>query len=67
MFINGRGKVGINKQKTQNHLLIIHETVDDVFEKLEENNTTNEKKRLIVFDNLMKDKEANKRLSPIVT
>ena len=41
--------------------------VDDVYGNLEGYNPTKERKVLIVFDDVIADMKANKKLSPIVT
>ena len=42
------------------------QTIDDVYENLEDNNPTKKRKVLIVFGNILADIEANKKLSPTV-
>ena len=43
------------------------QTIDDVYENLEEYNPTKKRRVLIVFDNMIADMESNKKLSPKVT
>ena len=43
------------------------ETIDNVYENLEDYNPTKKRKVLIVFDDMIADMEANKKLSPIFT
>ena len=43
------------------------QTTDDVYEDLEDYNPTKKRKMLLVFDDMIVDMEANKKLSPIVT
>ena len=43
------------------------QTFDDVHKISEENNPTNKRKVLIVFDNIIADMKTNKKPSPIVT
>ena len=42
-------------------------TIDNIYENLEDYNTTKKKTVLIVFDDMITDMESNKKLSPIVT
>ena len=66
LLINRREKVGIKKLKQiQKDSLI--QTVDDVYKSLKDYNPTKEKKVLIVFDNMIADMEANKKINHIVT
>ena len=69
LLINGRRKIGIrhgiylDKASTN-----YSQTIVDVYENLEDyNNTTKKRKVLIVFDDMIADMEANKKLSPIAT
>ena len=43
------------------------QTTDDVYEDLEDYNPTKKRKVLLVFDDMIVEMEANKKLSPIVT
>ena len=45
---------------------MIIQTTDDVYENLKDYNTTKKRKVLVVFDDIIKDMESNKKLSPIV-
>ena len=65
LFINGREKVGIKKLKNPKALIDYSQTIDDVYEKLEDYNPT-KKRVLIVFD-IIADVESNEKLTPIVT
>ena len=66
LLINRREKVGIKKLKQiQKDSLI--QTVDDVYKSLKDYNPTKGRKVLIVFDNLIADMEANKKINHIVT
>ena len=47
--------------------MIIYKKIDDVYENLEDYNTTTKKRVLIVFDDMIADKESNKKLSLNVT
>ena len=64
LFINARQKVGIKEWK--NVLIDYSQTIDDFFEKLEENNPIKKGKVLILFGDLIDDTEANKILSLVV-
>ena len=63
MLINEREKVGINKLKNPKAFLVYSQTIDDVYENLEDYNPTKERKVLTVFDDKIADIEANKKLS----
>ena len=67
LLINGREKVGIKKLKNLKTFIDYSQTIDNVYEKLEDYNPTKKRIVLIVFDNIMADMESNKKLSPIVT
>ena len=43
------------------------ETIDEVYENLENYNPTNKRRVLIVLDDTIADMESNKKLNPIVT
>ena len=64
---NGRRKVGIKNLKNPKKFLDFSQTIDDVYENLEDYNKTMKRKVLIVFDNMIADMESNKTLSPVVT
>ena len=64
LLINGREKVGIKKL---NVLIDYSETRDDVNENLEDYGPTKKGKVLIVFDDMIADMGANKKLIHIVT
>ena len=67
MLINGKEKVGIKKLKTLKAFVDYSQTIDDVYENLEDYNPT--KKRIVatVFNDMMVDMDANKKLNSIVT
>ena len=67
LLINGRDKVGIKQTKKQKAFIDYSQTIDDVYENLEEYNPTKKRRVLIVFDDVIADMEANKNLSPIFT
>ena len=61
MFINGRKKVGIIKLKYPKALTDYSQTIDDVYENLEDYNLTKRRRVLIVLDNMISDIESNKK------
>ena len=67
MLINRRKKVGIKKLKNSKAFINCSQTIDDVYENLEDYTLTKKRRVLIVFDNMIADTESNKKLSPIVT
>ena len=66
-LINRREKVGIKKLKNPRAVIDYLQTVDDVYENLEDYNPTKRRRVLIVYDDMITDVESNKKLSPIVT
>ena len=66
LLINGREKVGIKKLKNPKAFIDYSQTIDDVYENLEDYNPTKKRKALIVFDDMIADMESDKKLSPIV-
>ena len=67
MLRSGREKVGIKKFKKATAFIDYSKTIDNVYENLEDPNPTKERKVLIVFDDMMTDIEANKKLTRIFT
>ena len=67
MLINEREKVGIKKLKNPKAFVDCLQTINDIYETLEDYNPTKERRVLIVFDNMITDMESSKTLSPIVT
>ena len=67
LLINGREKIGIKKLKHRKAFIDYSQTIDDVFENLEDYNPTKKRKVLTVFDDIIAYMEANKMLRPIVT
>ena len=67
MLINGREKVGIENLKNPKAFIDYSQTIDDVYENLEDYNPTKKRRVLIVFDDMIADMESNKKLSPKVT
>ena len=47
--------------------IVCSQTIDDVYENLQDYNTAKKGKKLIEFDNMIADVEANEKLSLIVT
>ena len=68
MLISGIEKVGIKKLKNPKPFMNYSQTIDDVYENLEDHNATKKRKVLIiVFDDIIADIETDNELSPIVT
>ena len=67
LLIKGREKVGIENLKNLKAFIVYSQTIDDVYENLEDYNPTKKRRVLIVFDDMIADMESNKKLSPIVT
>ena len=65
--INRRRAVTIKEIQNQKAFIDYSQTIDEVYEKLEDYNPTKDRKLLIAFDDMMEDMEANKKLSPIIT
>ena len=66
LLINGRAKVGIKKSNNPKAFIDYSQTIDDVYEILEDYNSAKKTKVLIVFDDMIADMESNKKLNPIV-
>ena len=60
-------KVGIEILKNPKTFSDYSQTIDDVYENLEDYNPTKKRRALIVFDDMIADMKCNKKLSPIVT
>ena len=67
LLINWRERVEIKKSKNPEVFFGYSEATDDIYENLEDYNPTKKRKVLILFDDMIADTEANKKLSPIVT
>ena len=67
MLFNGKEKVGIETLKSPKAFIAYSQTIDDVYENLEEYNATTKRRVLLVFDDIIADMESNKKLSAIVT
>ena len=66
LLIDEREKVGIKRLKNSTAFTDYSHTIDDVYENLEDYNAAKKRKVLIVFDDMIADMEANKKLSLIV-
>ena len=60
-LINGREKVGIENFKNPTAIIDYSQTIDDVYEHLEDYNSTKKSRVLIVLDDMIADMESNKR------
>ena len=67
LFINGREKVGIKPLKIPKAFLDYSQTINHLYENLEDYNPARKGRVLIVFDDMIADMESNEKLSPIVT
>ena len=67
LLINGREKVWIKKLNNPKAFINYLQTADGVYKNLEEFNPTKKWRALIVFDDMIADKESYKKVSPIVT
>ena len=65
--INGREKVGIENLKNPNAFMDYSQTIDDVYENIEDYIPTKKRRVLIVFHDMIADIESNKKLSPKFT
>ena len=57
----------IRKLKNPKTSIDYSQTADNIYENLEDYNTTKKRRELIGFDDMIEDMESNKKLSPIVT
>ena len=53
--------------KNPKTFIVCSQTIDDVYENLQDYNTAKKGKVLIELDDMIADAEANEKLSPIVT
>ena len=67
LLFNGREKVGNENLKNPRAFIDYSQTIDDVYENLEDYNPTKKRRVLIVFDDIITDMESNKKLCPIAT
>ena len=59
LFINGREKVGIKKLKNPKAFIDYSQAIDDVYENLEDYNSKEKKKVLVVFHDMIAAMAAN--------
>ena len=65
MLINGREKFGIENLKNPKAFIDYSQTIDYVYENLEDYNPTKKRRVLIVFDNMIVDMESNKKIKSL--
>ena len=63
LLINGREKVGIENLKNSKAFTDYSQTVDVVYENLEDYNSAKKRRVLIVCDDLIADMKSNKKIS----
>ena len=61
LLINEREKVGIKTLKNPKGFIDYSQTIDDVYENLEDYNPTKKRRVLIVFDDMIADIKSNKK------
>ena len=62
MLINGREKVGIKILKNPKAFIDYSQKTDDVYENLEDYNSTKKRRVLILFDDMIADLKSNKKI-----
>ena len=67
LFVDRREKVGIKKLKNSKAFIDYSETINNVYENLEDYNPIKKRKALIVYDDMVTDMESNKKSSHVVT
>ena len=67
LLIKGREKVGFEKLKIPKAFVDYSQTIDYVYENLEDYNPTKKRRVLIVSDDLIADIESNEKISLKVT
>ena len=67
MLINEREKVWIKKLQNQKAIIDYSQTIDDVYENLEEYNPAKKRKVLIVVDDMIIDRKTNSHYNSLVT
>ena len=67
MLINGKEKAGNGNLKYPKAFINYSQTIDDVYENLENCNPTKKRRVLIAFDDMIADMESTKKISPIVS
>ena len=65
LLINGREKFGIENLKNPKAFIDYSQTIDYVYENLEDYNPTKKRRVLIVFDNMIVDMESNKKIKSL--
>ena len=65
MLINEREKFGIENLKNPKAFIDYSQTIDYVYENLEDYNPTKKRRVLIVFDNMIVDMESNKKIKSL--
>ena len=66
LIINRREKVGTKKKiKNPTAFIDYSQTIHNVYENFEDYNPTKKRKILILFDDMIADMEANKKVSPV--
>ena len=63
LLINGREKSGIKISKNSKAFIDFSQTIDDVYENLEDCSQAKKRRELIMFDDIIADMELNKKLS----
>ena len=63
----GKKQGKLKELKNPKAFIDYSQTIDGVYENVEDYNQTKKRKVLIVFDDMIADMESNKKLSPIVT
>ena len=66
LLITGREKVGIKRLKNPKVFIDHSQTINDLYQNLEDYNPTKKRRVLIVFDDVIADMESNNKISPIV-
>ena len=66
LLINGREEVRMKKLKNPKTFIDYSQTIDDVYDNLEDYNPSKKKKVCLVLDVMIADMESYKKLSPIV-
>ena len=62
LLINGREKVGIKTLKNPKLFIDYSQTIDDIYENLEDYSPTKKRRVLIAFDDMTADMESNKTI-----
>ena len=67
MLINGIENAGNEMLRNRTVFIEYSQTIDEVYENLEDCNPSKKRRALTVFDDMIADMESNNTLSPIVT